>query len=45
MQMAHASRHPVAKVLYAGLEHRNSVPSMGLQPLTPNNRTCSITRR
>jgi biopolymer transport protein ExbB len=31
MQMAHASRHPVTKVLFAGLEHRNSVPSMAME--------------
>ena len=31
MQMAHASRHPVAKVLFAGLEHRNSAPSMAME--------------
>ena len=31
MQMAHASRHPVAKVLYAGLEHRNSAPTMAME--------------
>ncbi len=31
MQMAHTSRHPVAKVLYAGLEHRNSAPTMAME--------------
>ena len=31
MQMAHASRHPVAQVLFAGLEHRNSAPSMAME--------------
>ena len=31
MQMAHISRHPVAKVLFAGLEHRSSAPSMAME--------------
>ena len=31
MQMAHASLHPVAKVLLAGLEHRDSAPSMAME--------------
>jgi biopolymer transport protein ExbB len=31
MQMAHTSQHPVAKVLFAGLEHRNSAPSMAME--------------
>jgi len=31
MQMAQVSRHPVAQVLFAGLEHRNSAPSMAME--------------
>jgi biopolymer transport protein ExbB len=31
MQMARASHHPVAKVLYAGLEHRSSAPTMAME--------------
>jgi biopolymer transport protein ExbB len=31
MQMANASRHPVAQVLLAGLEHRDSAPSMAME--------------
>jgi len=31
MQMARASRHPVAHVLLAGLEHQNPVPSMAME--------------
>jgi biopolymer transport protein ExbB len=31
MQMARASRHPVAKVLCAGLEHRSSAPTMAME--------------
>jgi biopolymer transport protein ExbB len=31
MQLATASRHPVAQVLLAGLEHRDSAPSMAME--------------
>jgi len=31
MQLAHDSRHPVAQVLLAGLEHRDSAPSMAME--------------
>ena len=45
MQLANASRHPVAQVLLAGLEHRDSAPSMAMEAArrpncTASNATC-----
>jgi biopolymer transport protein ExbB len=41
MQMARASHHPVAKVLYAGLEHRSSAPTMAMEAHRRPNCTAS----